>query len=261
MLLNGKTALVYGAGGAVGGAVSRAFAREGAHLILAGRTAAPLERTATAIRDAGGRAEVTLVDAFDARAVEAHLARSAADFGRVHVMFNSVGWDDVQGRPLTEMTGPEVIDVVTRAVTTWFHTGTAAARQMASLGGGVILGITAIPARVHLARVGGFGIACAAVENLLRQLAFENGPAGVRVCFVRSAGSPDTPGLDEVFAKQAKTENKTVAQVKADYAARSPLRRLPLLAEVADAAVLLASDYARSMTATLANVTCGAYVD
>jgi NADP-dependent 3-hydroxy acid dehydrogenase YdfG len=88
MLLESRVALVYGAGGAIGGAVAKAFAREGARVVLAGRTAAKLEIVATAIRTAGGKAEVTLVDALDAQAVEAHLNGVGDRFGPVGVMFN-----------------------------------------------------------------------------------------------------------------------------------------------------------------------------
>ena len=69
------------------------------------------------------------------------------------------------------------------------------ARHMRENGGGVIVGITANAAREAYSHVGGFGIACAAVEHFLRQLAVENGPYGVRVIWVRSPGSPDTPGV------------------------------------------------------------------
>lgn len=252
--------MVYGAGGAVGSAVARAFAREGATVVLAGRTTPPLEKTAAAIRSAGGRAEISTVDALNESSVDEHL-KTASKWGPVHIMFNAIAWDDVQGRPLTEMTRAEVVDVVTRGVTTWFFTGTALARHMASNGGGVIIGITATVARVPMVGVGGFGVACAAVEHLLRQLAVENGPQGVRVCFIRSAGSPEAPGLREVADIHAHAQGKTIDEIFQDWGSGAPLRRLPSLAEVADAAVLLASDYARGMTATLANVTCGAYVD
>ncbi len=261
MLLKGKTALVYGAGGAVGGAVARAFAREGALVILAGRTAASLEAVASDVRSRGGLAEVAPVDALDEDAVQAHLDRVVAAHGSVGVMFNAISWNDVQGRNLTELSVAESLEVVTRGVTTWLITGTAAARHMAARGGGVIVGITANAGRVAFAGVGGFGAACAAVEHLLRQLAVENGPSGVRVCFVRSAGSPDTPGLREVVREQAEAEGKTIDDIFAAWASGAPLRRLPPLVEVADAAVLLASDYARGMTATLANVSCGGIVD
>ena len=57
MLLKDKTAIIYGAGGSVGGAVARAFAREGAHVFLAGRTAAKLETVVDEIRAGGGMAD------------------------------------------------------------------------------------------------------------------------------------------------------------------------------------------------------------
>jgi NADP-dependent 3-hydroxy acid dehydrogenase YdfG len=73
MLLEGKNTVVSGAGGAVGGAVAKAFAREGARVFLAGRTEDSLKATAEAIAEAGGSAEVTPVDALDKDAVDAHL--------------------------------------------------------------------------------------------------------------------------------------------------------------------------------------------
>jgi 3-oxoacyl-[acyl-carrier protein] reductase len=72
MLLENKRAVIYGGGGSVGGAVPRAFAREGAHVFLAGRTLATLEEVAEEIRSAGGVAETAEVDALDEEAVEKH---------------------------------------------------------------------------------------------------------------------------------------------------------------------------------------------
>jgi 3-oxoacyl-[acyl-carrier protein] reductase len=66
MLLRGKTAVVYGAGGAIGGAVAKAFAREGAKVFLTGRHAKSLQPIAQEISDAGGESEVAQGDAFDA---------------------------------------------------------------------------------------------------------------------------------------------------------------------------------------------------
>jgi NAD(P)-dependent dehydrogenase (short-subunit alcohol dehydrogenase family) len=72
MLLDGRNAVIYGGGGAIGGAVARAFAREGARVHLAGRTLAPLERVAEQVRAAGGVAETAVVDALDEGAVDQH---------------------------------------------------------------------------------------------------------------------------------------------------------------------------------------------
>ncbi len=70
MLLNAKTAIIFGAGGAIGGAVAKAFAREGARVFLSGRHAAPVEAVADDIRANGGAAEAATVDALDETAVE-----------------------------------------------------------------------------------------------------------------------------------------------------------------------------------------------
>jgi NADP-dependent 3-hydroxy acid dehydrogenase YdfG len=77
-MLNDKVAVIYGAGGAIGGAVARAFAREGAELFLTGRLRAPVEAVAEDIVSAGGSAEAAEVDALDEQAVGKHL-RSVID--------------------------------------------------------------------------------------------------------------------------------------------------------------------------------------
>ena len=78
MLLEKKNAIVYGAGGGIGGGVARTFAREGARVFLAGRTAEPMEAVAADIRSAGGSAEVAVLDATDERAVTPTSGPSAA---------------------------------------------------------------------------------------------------------------------------------------------------------------------------------------
>ena len=261
MLLKDKPAIIYGGGGAVGGAVAKAFAREGAQTFLAGRTAEKLEKVAEEIRSHGGKVEVAIVDALNREAVEGHLTMVTDKVGPVKLMFNAIDWGETQGQALVDMTYERFSDAITAALQTWFVTGTTVARHMMQHDGGTIVGITANVGRSPVAMVGGFAVACAAVEHLLRQLAMETGPAGVRVCFVRSAGSPDAPGVREAFKLRAAETGLSFEEVLSQAGSGSPLRHLPWLAEVADAAVLLASDYARGMTATLANVTCGAQVD
>src|SRR2546423_12455449 len=99
MLLEDKNAVVYGGGGSVGGAVARAFAREGAKVFLAGRTLATLDAVAGEIAAAGGAAETAQVDAFDERAVDAHADAVAEKAGSIDVSFNTIGHGDVHGIP------------------------------------------------------------------------------------------------------------------------------------------------------------------
>lgn len=261
MLLKERTAIVYGASGAVGGAVARAFAREGARVILAARRPGPLEEVWKDIRSRDGLAEVLPVDAMDRSAVTNHLDEVTDRFGPVSLMFNAVSWDDFQGQVLSDMPFEQFFSPVQAGLTTWFHTGTALAKHMSQHAGGTILGITANAGREPQFGVGGFGVACAAVEHYLRQLAVENGPKQVRVCWVRSPGSPDAPGVRDAWQLYGDRNGLTFEQVHEEFAKNIPLRRVTALAQVANAAVLLASDLASGMTATMANATSGAQID
>src|SRR5215469_12369317 len=98
-LLQNKTAIVYGAGGLVGAAVSRAFAREGARVVLTGRSQQNLTTVAQEIRNAGGHVETAVVDALDKSAVRAHAEPVAAANG-IDIAFNATSNDDLQGIPL-----------------------------------------------------------------------------------------------------------------------------------------------------------------
>ena len=88
MLLEGKNAVIYGGGGSIGGAVARAFAREGAHVFLAGRTEAKLTEVANDIREAGGEAETAAVDALDEDAVDRHAGAVVGKAGSIDISFN-----------------------------------------------------------------------------------------------------------------------------------------------------------------------------
>ncbi len=261
MLLENKNAVIYGAGGAVGGAVAHAFAREGAKVFLVGRTLAPLNAVAHNITNAGGVAETAEVDAFDQLAVEKHLEMVVNLVGRIDISFNLIGLGDAQGSPLLEMSHQHFALPIMNAMAAHFLTATAAARHMVKQKSGVILTLTAQAARKPYADVGGFGVAGAAIEGLCRQLACELGPKGIRVVCLRSGGSPDTPGVDEVFHQHAKNAGISREAFEAGIAEKTMLKRLPKLAEVANAAVLMASDYASSITGAIANVTCGEIAD
>ncbi len=261
-LLESKTALIYGGSGAVGGAVARAFAREGARVVLVARRRDRLAAMADQIRAAGGRADVAPIpDAKDAAAVKAHLDAVAHRVGPITTMFSAIDWGDVQGEPLGAMGFEKFMQPVVRGLTTLFHTGTLMADHMAAHGGGSILTITANAAKQPFANIGGFGVACAAVEHFMRQLAAEYGPQGVRACWVRSPGSPDAPGVREIWERNARARGISLEELHRDYAKDTPLRRITGLDEVANAVVLLASDLAAGMTATAANATGGGQVD
>lgn len=261
MLLENKTAVIYGAGGSVGSAIARAFAREGASVFLAGRTFAKVDAVAEEISASGGVADAAQVDALDEKEIENHIDKVVEKAGSVDVLFNAIGMQDVQGSPLIEMSLEDFIRPITIAMKTQFLTVRAVARRMVRQGSGVILTITAGPARRASPNVGGFDVACAAIEGLWRTLAAELGSHGIRLVVVGSAGSPDTPDVQETMKLHARATGKSLDDLLAESGSGTLLGRLPRVAEVANAATILASDYASAMTGVIANVTCGYIVD
>ena len=259
-LLLDKNAIIHGAGGAIGGAVARAFAREGAKVFLAGRTLAKVDAVARDISASGGVAGTARVDALDEQAVEGHAGAVAEKAGRIDVLFNAIGMEDVQGTPLLEMALRDFLHPITVATRSQFLTARAAARHMVRKGSGVILTIIAGPPEA-LPYLGGFGPACEAIQGMWRGLAAELGPRGVRLVCLRSAGSPDTPDVRETFERHARAAGVTLEEFLDGTGSGALLRRLPTSSEVANVAVLMASDRASAMTGTFVNVTCGSRSD
>jgi 3-oxoacyl-[acyl-carrier protein] reductase len=236
MLLTGKNAVIYGGAGSIGGAAARAFAREGAHVFLAGRTAAKLEALAEEIG-----ADWAVVDALDAAAVEAH----ANTVGRIDISFNVINHNDVQGTPMADMDVDDYLAPVVTAVRTNLITWQAAARH----GAGVILvfgGEGDPPRGYHL---GGLQTAFHALEAMRRQFSTEN--RGVRVVTLRTGGVPESIPQD-FQGREAITKSLDESTL---------LGRSATLEDVGNVAAFVASDQARTMTAATVNVSAGALLD
>ncbi|GAA5063993.1 SDR family NAD(P)-dependent oxidoreductase [Haladaptatus pallidirubidus] len=249
MLLENKIAVIYGAGGQIGGAVARGFARDGARVFLAGRTEEKLDTVADDIRSNGGEADTAVIDATDEQAVDEFVNGVVEQAGYIDISFNLIGYDDVQ-EPLTEISGDDFLQPITTAMRTQFLTTRSAARHMVERGSGVILffggdGPQTLPG------LGGFKIALDAIEGLRRQWAVELGEHGIRVVTLKTGGIVETmpeniPERDEIVAG---IEEETL------------LNRTETLEDVGNVASFVASDQARTMTATEVNISCGALMD
>ena len=261
-MLENKTAVIYAAGGAIGGAVARAFAREGATLFLTGRDVAKVDAVAREIVAAGGAAETAQVDALDEKAVEEHLGTVVERAGAVDISFNAIGPGPAPDRlPLTELAAEAFARPIAFYTSSNFITATAAARHMSGQGSGVIVTLTAVPGRMPANLIGGAAPAWAAVEAFSRSLALELGPAGIRVVCLRSHAIPQTPLIEANFATAAAAAGVTPAQFQAILEGSTLLKRLLTLDEVADTAAFIASDRAGAMTATVVNVSAGSITD
>ncbi len=254
MLLESKKAVIYGGGGSIGGAVARVFAREGAHVFLAGRTDAKLAQVANDIRKAGGEAETAVVDALDEDAVDRHADAVVAKAGGIDISFNLITHPHTHGIPFHEMEVDDFTAPVETAARTTFITARAAARHMIPRRSGVILafggpGDRSGPMRDYY--LGGTQVAFDAIETMRRQLSVELGPHGIRFVTLATGGVPES--LPEGFEGRERIVEMIDGQTL--------LGRAATLEDVGNAAAFAASDLARTLTAAIVNVSCGALID
>jgi NAD(P)-dependent dehydrogenase (short-subunit alcohol dehydrogenase family) len=262
MMLQDEVAVIYGAGGAIGGAVARAFAREGANLFLTGRHLAPVEAVAKEVVSAGGSAEAAEVDALDEQAVDKHLQSVIDEAGRIDISFNAIGIPNPKIRvPLVELDLEQFSLPIATYTRSYFLTARLAARRMVLNKSGVIMTVTSTPSRTGTPLVGGGGPAMAAVEALTRGLSAELAPQGIRVVGLRPQGMPETGRIKESFGSYAKASGMTWEQFQELLASRTHTRRLSALSEMANMAVVMASDKASGMTGTTVNLTMGSLDD
>jgi len=258
-MLENKSAVIYGAGGAIGGAVARAFANEGARVFLAGRSRDRLEKVASDIGDVGGVAEV---DALDWQAVAAHADAVAADAGGIDIALNAVAFPFVHGVPFTEVAVDDVMHPVVAFLQANLITAKAVARHMTARGSGTILTVSTAASRFVFPGTLGYGTTGTIVEVVSERLAVELGPSGVRVVCLRPHAIADGPSHGSfaagVFESRAAAAGLGVEQWLEKFAEDTTvLGQFPTAAEVADAAVFLASDRARAITGTVVDLTYG----
>jgi 3-oxoacyl-[acyl-carrier protein] reductase len=249
MLLENKVAVIYGAGGSIGGAVTRAFAREGARVFLSGLTKEKLDQVTEEINSNGGSADHAVVNALDEQAVEEYVESVIQQAGQIDVSFNLISYGDIQ-QPLLELSVDHFLQPITNAMRTQFLTTRAAARHMINRGSGVILyfgggGPQTIPG------MGGFKVALDALESLRRQWAVELGSYGVRVVTLKTGGIPESIPEDD-------PERQNIID---SLLPSTLLKRAATLMDVGNVAAFIASDLARTLTATEVNISCGAIID
>ena len=253
MILQNKTAIVYGAGGSLGGAVAKAMAAAGAMVFVTGRHPDSINKTVSDINAAGGSAKADVVDAFDEKAVSEHIKKVIQQTGKVDISFNAVGVDVVQNLPFVDMKAEEFIQPITRTMQTRFLTAVAAARTMIRQGSGIILSLTATPGGIGYPYTGGFGPACCAVECFSANLAAELGIYGIRVVNIRSGGSPDSRVFKEAIEGNPEVMKVVIQKMEED----TMLKKMPLMADIANTAVFLSSDMAGKITGVTIDVSCG----
>jgi NAD(P)-dependent dehydrogenase (short-subunit alcohol dehydrogenase family) len=263
-ILQGKHALVFGAGGSVGAAVATELAAEGAEVFLSGRHPSNVEEVAKRVTDAGGRAHCAVLDASNEAAVDAYVDAIAKRAGSVDIVFNAVGplvAEYGNGKPAVELSVEEFMVPLTTIVRPLFLTARAAARRMVEQRSGVILFLTGSPARAHVHGATAIGTAFGAIETFSRNLAFEVGPAGVRVTCLRSTAMPDTRTIQQTLELLGRRMNVPAREAGASLANMTMLKVSPTTSDTAKVLAFLGSDRARMVTGTVVNASGGAVAD
>jgi NAD(P)-dependent dehydrogenase (short-subunit alcohol dehydrogenase family) len=229
--LDGRRAIVVGAGSGIGEASAEALAAHGAHVVCADLDEGRARVVADRIREAGGRAESALIDVRDTASVE-----SALDKARANILVSTPGVN-VRKR-IGEVTDEEFDRVIDTNLKGTFRLARSAARRMSVSGGGSIIAFASIRAQVVEPGQGVYAATKAGIVQMLRAVAAEHGRSGVRANAV-------APGV---------VETPLTAQIKSDpqwydaYARRSALGRWGQPREIAGAVVYLASDAASFVT-------------
>ena len=259
--LENKVAIVYG-DGSVGGAIAKAFAREGARVFLTGRTTKKLDAIAEEILSNGGVIETAQLNALDEKAVEEHMSETVWKAGQVDITFNAIGVSQkgIQSLPLVELSVENFSLPITTYTQSHFVTAKAAASRMIKQKHGVIVMHTPNASRMSPPFAGGLAPAWAAMEALCRSLSVECGQYGVRAVCLLTTAIPETPLINELLESRGKAYGITLEQFRASMEGMTHRKRLTTLEELTNAAVFVASDESSSITGANLNLTAGVIV-
>ncbi len=253
-LLTGKVVLVSGIGPGLGRSLAVRSAAAGADVVLAARTESTLDEVAREVEALGARALPVVTDIDDAEAVERLANAARTEFGGVDALVNNAF-----AMPAMK----DLADISLRRLRAAFETNVLSALSLtrslipalAERGGSVVM-INSMVVRHSEPLYGGYKMTKAALLSTAQSLATELGPRGVRVNSI-APGYIWSEGLEEYFAALAEQRDVTPQQVYDEHAAGTDLRKLPDADSIADTAVFLASDLARSVSGQCLDVNCG----
>ena len=246
--LTGKVALITGPAKGMGAAITLAFAREGCHLVLAGRDTGAIEPVAEQARALGRRVMVVPCDLTDTARCQAVVDEAVAAFGAVDVLLNVAGGAGPMGKTGWETTRAEFDEIVTLNMAGCFNTMRAVLPGMVARGEGRIVNVGGTFGMRGRAGRMAYSASKWGLRGITKSMALEAGPHGVNVNLV-------APGMVEgerfrtkvvptLAAKHGITEDEAVSLHAAEYA----LRRITVDEDVANACLFLASAMSRQIT-------------
>jgi NAD(P)-dependent dehydrogenase (short-subunit alcohol dehydrogenase family) len=234
----GRGVIVTGGGRGIGQATARAFAAEGADVLVLGRTAVDLEDTVAQITADGGQGWLLPCDVTNEAQVEETVTRATGRWGRIDVLVNNAGIDD--DTPFLEIDRGRWRAVIDTNLTGVFLMSQAVGREMARSGGGVILHTASIDASGGDGPYAAYNASKAGLLGLSRTMALELAAHGIRSNCV-------SPGFTHTVMTEKAVGPKLMEYLNGSFA-RVPIKRLVRTDEVAQAFLFLASDQASAIT-------------
>lgn len=242
--LDGKVAVITGAGRGIGAACARAFAEAGAHVVVGARTVEQIERTAAEVCALGGRALAIPCDVMQEEQLEALVEATMREFGRIDIVVNNAGGSPP--RPALRTRTEDFVNAFRFNVATAFALSRIAApRMVESAGGGSIINISSIAGSIPSPGFAAYGTAKGALSMLTRELAQEFAPR-IRVNAI-AVGSTRTEALKTVLDPQIE---KTMVDL-------TPLGRLGEVEDIAACALYLAAPASAYLTGDIIGVNGG----
>ena len=258
--LDGRVAVIFGAGGATGSQVAREFSKEGASVFLSRRRLPSVERVVKEILTFQGKTQAAEVDALNETAVNAYLEDVINQAGKIDIVFNAMGLQPDEydnGKATIELSYEKFMIPITTYTASNFLTARSAARHMLARRSGVVIFLTGTPSKGVAPNSAAAGTAFGAVEALMRCLATEWSPSGVRVVCIRSGGMFDTNTIQQAFKAMGSSKEAIWEDMKEGYL----LKRMPVVDDTAKIAVFIASDRAKILTGAIINASGGEVLD
>ena len=242
--LDGKVALVTGAGSGIGEAIARLFANQGAVVLVADVRSDAAESVSAAIRDAGGIAHIWQLDVADEAQVTARFQEVRITHGRFDILVNNAGVSHVGN--LLETTVEEWDRVMRVNAFGVFLCAREAVRQMLAQEpkGGVIINMASAAGLIGIERRFPYGTSKGAVISMTRSIAIDFVTQGIR-CNAICPGTVQTPFVEGYLARNFAGHEDEVRQ---QLHARQPLGRMGQPEEIAAAALYLAADESSFVT-------------